>query len=71
MGVHDGALYAGSYDLGAMFRFDGKAWQELPETSGQHLPPWDRAVRVGLTVGGVRNAEAKFDSFTMEPVEGQ
>jgi xylan 1,4-beta-xylosidase len=51
------------------FSADGKAWQELPETNGQHLPPWDRAVRVGLTVGGAPKAEARFDDFEMAPLE--
>jgi len=50
------------------FSADGKNWIDLsPEASGQHLPPWDRAVRVGLTVGGVRGAEARFDSFEIKP----
>jgi hypothetical protein len=29
MGVHDGALYAGSYDSGSVYRFDGTSWQDL------------------------------------------
>lgn len=60
---------------GKDFRFefsaDGKAWQELPQTDGQHLPPWDRAIRVGLTVGGATKAEARFDDFQMEPLEAK
>ena len=46
---------------------DGKKWTELSNTSGTHLPPWDRAVRVGLTVGGVKGAEARFDDFQLVP----
>jgi xylan 1,4-beta-xylosidase len=46
---------------------DGKNWNELSNTSGTHLPPWDRAVRVGVTVGGVKGAEARFDDFQMLP----
>jgi hypothetical protein len=46
---------------------NGKQWTELSNTSGTHLPPWDRAVRVGLTVGGVKEAEARFDSFHFTP----
>ncbi len=49
------------------FSPDGKNWNDLSENTGAHLPPWDRAVRVGLTVGGVRNAEARFDSMEVEP----
>jgi hypothetical protein len=29
MAVHDGALYAGSYDQGSVFRFDGTSWRDL------------------------------------------
>jgi len=29
MGVHNGALYAGSYDSGAVYRFDGTSWKDL------------------------------------------
>ena len=52
---------------GHRFRFamspDGKAWQNVGEmdVEGQHLPPWDRGVRVALTVGGTENASAAFD----------
>ena len=49
------------------FSTDGKQWQELrSDVSGKHLPPWDRAVRASLTVGGTPNADAQFDSFTIE-----
>jgi hypothetical protein len=29
LAVHNGALYAGSYDSGAVYRYDGAAWQDL------------------------------------------
>ena len=29
MAVHAGAIYAGSYDSGAVYRFDGSSWQDL------------------------------------------
>jgi len=29
LAVHDGQLYAGSYDSGAVYRFDGERWQDL------------------------------------------
>ncbi|HEY6227704.1 MAG TPA: xylosidase, partial [Verrucomicrobiae bacterium] len=48
---------------------DGKNWTDLSNTSGTHLPPWDRAVRVGLTVGGAEGAEARFDEFKFEPAQ--
>ncbi|MEY2408143.1 MAG: xylan 1,4-beta-xylosidase [Verrucomicrobiota bacterium] len=41
---------------------DGKAWRAVGQsTEGGYLPPWDRSVRVALTVGGVAGAEGKFD----------
>ena len=46
---------------------DGRDWKPVGETAeGGYLPPWDRSVRVALTVGGVVGAEARFDSFRME-----
>lgn len=51
---------------------DGWTWLLLePQLTGVHLPPWDRAVRVGLTVGGVRGAEARFDSIKILPTTGR
>lgn len=29
LAVHDGALFAGSYDSGAVYRYDGAAWRDL------------------------------------------
>jgi xylan 1,4-beta-xylosidase len=49
------------------YSLDGKKWTELSSASGAHLPPWDRAVRVGLTVGGTPGAEAMFDTIRIEP----
>jgi xylan 1,4-beta-xylosidase len=46
---------------------DGKKWTTLSNATGTHLPPWDRAVRVGLTVGGANEAQARFDSFELLP----
>ena len=49
------------------FSADGKQWHELrSDVSGKHLPPWDRAVRASLTVGGKLNADARFESFNIE-----
>lgn len=55
---------------GHVFQFaaseDGQKWMAIggPQ-AGDHLPPWDRSVRVGLTVGGGRNAVGHFLSFEM------
>jgi xylan 1,4-beta-xylosidase len=54
-----------------LFKFvastDGQTWIPVgkPQT-GDQLPPWDRAVRVGLTVGGTRDAVGRFLSFEMQ-----
>ena len=50
---------------------DGKSWKDfgLPlEKKG--LPPWDRSVRVALTVGGAADAEGCFDSFSIQRSTG-
>jgi hypothetical protein len=50
------------------FSSDGHAWQPVGSSlSGEQLPPWDRSIRVGITVGGVNNAMAHFDSFKLHP----
>jgi hypothetical protein len=53
---------------GDHFRFamggDGRNWTEVgDQLNGEYLPPWDRAVRVALTVGGARGASARFEAF--------
>ena len=59
------AVKGAEYDFA--FSADGKQWTELRgDVSGKHLPPWDRAVRASLTVGGKANADARFDSFSIE-----
>jgi xylan 1,4-beta-xylosidase len=57
---------------GHRFRFaaspDGQQWAAIGEDlQGRHLPPWDRSVRVALTVGGSPNAEGHFDSLKIVP----
>jgi len=40
----------------------GREWRELAdEAEGGYLPPWDRAVRVALAVGGAPGVEGRFD----------
>ena len=51
---------------GRRFQFaystDGREWRELgDEAEGGYLPPWDRAVRVALSVGGGPGLEGTFD----------
>jgi len=48
---------------------DGRDWKTAGETAeGGYLPPWDRSVRVALTVGGVVGAEGRFNSFRITPL---
>jgi beta-xylosidase len=45
---------------------DTQPWNPIgQEITGKHLPPWDRNVRVALTVGGTENASARFAYFTI------
>src|ERR1017187_8566591 len=49
---------------------DGEKWIPCGEAAdAKDLPPWDRSVRVALTVGGNANAEGTFDSFSVKPLE--
>jgi beta-xylosidase len=46
---------------------DGTNWMNIGDKlRGATLPPWDRSVRIALTVGGPASAEAVFDSFRMD-----
>ena len=58
---------------GSEFQFavsdDGKAWNDVGKIpDAKDLPPWDRGVRVALTVGGTADAEGQFDSFSIQPL---
>jgi beta-xylosidase len=59
---------------GHRFRFsmssDGKNWNAIGtdvDVEGQHLPPWDRGIRVALTSGGSTEAVARFDFLNVTP----
>ncbi|HZO84566.1 MAG TPA: family 43 glycosylhydrolase, partial [Verrucomicrobiae bacterium] len=48
---------------------DGKEWKSVGNdvnVEGQHLPPWDRGIRVALTSGGSENATARFDFLKVD-----
>jgi xylan 1,4-beta-xylosidase len=48
---------------------DSAKWDNCgPATDARNLPPWDRSVRVALTVGGVAGASGTFDSFSIQPL---
>ena len=41
-------------------------WMQIgQDLQGKHLPPWDRNVRVALTVGGTEGAVGKFADFAI------
>ncbi len=47
---------------------DGTTWRDVgEELEGDYLPPWDRGVRVALTVGGAQAASARFRWFWLSP----
>ncbi|HZQ45703.1 MAG TPA: xylosidase, partial [Verrucomicrobiae bacterium] len=50
---------------------DGVKWLPIgDDLIGRNLPPWDRSIRVALTVGGAENAGARFDEFRITPAAG-
>jgi beta-xylosidase len=58
------------YHFQLAFSSDGQQW--LPcgaAADAKNLPPWDRSVRVALTVGGAADAEGYFDEFSIKPFE--
>jgi beta-xylosidase len=57
---------------GYRYRFavsnDGRNWKDAGgEVDGSYLPPWDRGVRVALTINRVANAQARFDWLRIMP----
>jgi beta-xylosidase len=63
---------------GSRFRFavgadtpDGPQWRPVgDEADGGYLPPWDRGVRVALTIAGPAGAEARFDWVKVDASAG-
>ena len=50
---------------------DGRQWSGFSkdfDIKGDHLPPWDRGVRVAITAGGTDNAPARFAWFRIDRV---
>ena len=58
---------------GHLFNFsiwNGQTWLTVgdkKDLDGAYLPPWDRGIRVAITVGGNENAQAKFEWFRFVP----
>jgi xylan 1,4-beta-xylosidase len=48
------------------FSTGGKFTYLGPQMSGLFLPPWDRAIRVGLLARGAKDQQVVFDSFTLK-----
>lgn len=62
MTARDGIFYSFSVSN------DGKTFRSAGmEQNGDYLPPWDRGVRVALTVGGEDKASARFGFLRIEP----
>lgn len=50
-------------------RAAGGAWDDVgPEAGGNGLSPWDRGLRIGLTVGGESSAQGRFEQFHISPL---
>jgi xylan 1,4-beta-xylosidase len=62
MDVKYGKLMTFSYSS------DGKSFQSINEKpiNGEYLPPWDRAVRIGLLSKGAASKKAVFEKFVLE-----
>ncbi len=62
--ARDGAFY--SFAVSG----NGKTFTSVgSEQNGDYLPPWDRGVRVAMTVGGAENATARFGFLRIEPTK--
>lgn len=55
-------------DIQFSYSIDGKNFIMLNDKSidGSYLPPWDRAIRVGLVATGTPEEKAVFESFSMD-----
>ena len=62
--ARDGAFYSFAVSR------DGKTFTNVgAEQNGDYLPPWDRGVRVAMTVGGAESAAARFGFLRIEPIK--
>jgi beta-xylosidase len=65
--VHLRMTAIGGHRFHFFFARNGRSWKEVGDKAGSHLPPWDHAVRVALTSGGVEGATARFDQLRIVP----
>ena len=64
MTARDGAFYSFAVSR------DGKTFTNVgAEQNGDYLPPWDRGIRVAMTVGGAENSAARFGFLQIEPAK--
>lgn len=64
MQVQDGDQFKFAY------RHEGANWVSIGEKQdGKYLPPWDRSIRIGLTVGGSQSAAGKFNFLEIRPLD--
>ncbi|MFL5739553.1 MAG: family 43 glycosylhydrolase [Flavisolibacter sp.] len=56
-----------SHEIYFLYSLDGKNFTALNDAfiNGTYLPPWDRAVRVGLISSGNENQQAVFNNFDL------
>ena len=56
-----------AYDITFAYSTNGSSFKTIntKPVSGAYLPPWDRAVRVGLISKGETNQQASFDRFEL------
>jgi hypothetical protein len=54
-------------DIRFYFSVDGSHYKAINNEpiDGSFLPPWDRAVRVGIVARGAENTKGVFDSFKL------
>lgn len=58
----------GGKNYGFSYSQNGRDWTQVGSSiEGGRMPPWDRAIRVGLIVEGNAGAKAAFDDFRMHP----
>lgn len=60
----DGSQFSGAWST------DGTTWNELKSGTGaidaSYLPPWDRAVRIGVVAKGAPSAQVAYDWFRVQ-----
>lgn len=58
----------GGKDIIFYYSLNGNAYKQLNNTpiNGAYLPPWDRAIRIGLLARGDASAAAVFDNFEVD-----